>query len=481
MDVRVRNSFLKGPIRVPGSKSHTIRAVIFAAMAEGVCEITNPLTGEDCRSAIGAVGLMGAQAECEGELWRIRGAGEKLHLPSDVVHVGNSGSVLYFLSPIAACFDGWSVFTGDESIRSRPVAHLADALGQAGAQVHISRPGSSAPPVLIRGPIKASHIRTDGRLSQYISGFMMAAPLLDGTTDIELTDPKETAYLVMTKNWLEKLGVPVTAGKDMKHIRVQGPKRIQAFNTAIPSDWEAAAFPLTAVCIGSGEVSIEHIDTSGSQCDALIVPLLRSLGADIRLDRGTHALHIKGGARLSVEHFASFCANETEEDRRGIGFSLCDYARMDDTDADSADAAGTLRINCSSFPDAVCALAVAACFTEGTIVLEDIGVCRSKETDRIRVMAEQLSSLGADIREGKDFLTIRGHSPITKDGLPNGAFTLHGGTVESKKDHRVAMSLMCLGLALKKSQELTIKDAECCSVSFPGFIEKMRSLGAFIS
>ena len=194
-----------------------------------------------------------------------------------------------------------------------------------------------------------------------------------------------------------------------------------------------------------------------------------------------HALHIKGGARLSVEHFASFCAIETEEDRRGIGFSLCDYARMDDTDAGSADAAGTLRINCSSFPDAVCALAVIACFTEGTIVLEDIGVCRSKETDRIRVMAEQLSSLGADIREGKDFLTIRGHSPITKDGLPNGAFTLHGGTVESKKDHRVAMSLMCLGLALKKGQELTVKDAECCSVSFPGFIEKMRSLGAFIS
>ena len=138
----------------------------------------------------------------------------------------------------------------------------------------------------------------------------------------------------------------------------------------------------------------------------------------------------------------------------------------------------TLKVKMSSFPDAICALAVVACFTEGTTILEDAEVCRRKETDRIKVLKTELSKLGADIEETEDSLIIHGHSPLNADGSENKNFILHGGTVESYDDHRMAMSLSCLGLALPKNEELLIKDAECCSVSFPKFYEVMNNIGA---
>ena len=136
MKVETTFSSLSGSLSVPGSKSHTIRACIFAALAEGVSRIRNPLASEDCLSCISSIREFGAQAELASGVWTIRGAGKApgktLHLPENVVDVGNSGSVLYFLAPVAAVFDGYSVFTGDESIRTRPVMHMADALIQLG-------------------------------------------------------------------------------------------------------------------------------------------------------------------------------------------------------------------------------------------------------------------------------------------------------------------------------------------------------------
>lgn len=467
MNIRVQKAKPDGTIAIPGSKSHTIRAVILAAVAEGNSEIVNPLEGEDCISALKAVELIGAQTEQKPGLWKIRGAGKNFYLPSKEVNVGNSGSVLYFLSPIAAVREGRCVFTGDDSIQSRPVGHLIDALTQAGAKAYTAKPDGSTPPLFIEGPIRPARIYTDGRLSQYVSGFMMAAPFLDGTTEIELSDPKETPYLTMTRTWLTKLGVKADVSADFKHISVTGPQSWKGFKTVISSDWEAAAFPLIAALISGGTLNIENIDLSGSQCDGIIVPILKSLGADIVLDEAGGFLTVRGGARLAVH---------SQEADIGDFFlyagsrNAADFIRRESEDA--------LRINCSAFPDAVCALAVIACFTEGTIILDDIGVCRSKETDRIALMRRELQALGADIKEGSDFLIIRGHSPLTQNGSVNPAFKLHGGTAKTESDHRVAMSLACLGLGLPKGESLIVKNAECCSVSFPGFIEVMNKAGA---
>ena len=446
MKILAKKNSLSGNIVVPGSKSHTIRALILASLAEGVSHISNPLPSADCLSASKAIQEIGAKVDFDNEnnIWTVTGAGKNVHLPSNVVDVGNSGSVLYFFTPICATFEGWSIFTGDSSIRKRPVLHLLEALKQLGANCYVSRPEENAPPALVQGPIKAGKVVTDGRLSQYISGLMMASTLIDGKLEIELTDPKEVPYLDMTKYWLESLGVQVEMSSDYKKISVTGPYQLKTFDKAIPSDWEAVAFPLIAALISDSKITIDNVDGSGTQGDDAIVSVLQSVGADIQWNKETSQLFVTGGNRLSTENLAD----------------------------------KTLRVNLAGFPDAICALAVIACFIEGKTVLEDIGVCRRKETDRIKVMKSELEKLGAKVEEGEDFIAIYGHSPILADGSENPEFTLHGGNVESYDDHRVAMSLACLGLGLKEGENVIVNDAECCSVSFPGFFEVMNKINA---
>ena len=446
MKILAKKNSLSGNIVVPGSKSHTIRALILASLAEGVSHISNPLPSADCLSASKAIQEIGAKVDFDNEnnIWTVTGAGKNVHLPSNVVDVGNSGSVLYFFTPICATFEGWSIFTGDSSIRKRPVLHLLEALKQLGANCYVSRPEENAPPALVQGPIKAGKVVTDGRLSQYISGLMMASTLIDGKLEIELTDPKEVPYLDMTKYWLESLGVQVEMSSDYKKISVTGPYQLKAFDKAIPSDWEAVAFPLIAALISDSKIVIDNVDGSGTQGDDAIVSVLQSVGADIQWNKETSQLFVTGGNRLSTENLAD----------------------------------KTLRVNLAGFPDAICALAVIACFIEGKTVLEDIGVCRRKETDRIKVMKSELEKLGAKVEEGEDFIAIYGHSPILPDGSENPEFTLHGGNVESYDDHRVAMSLACLGLGLKEGESVIVNDTECCSVSFPGFFDVMNKIKA---
>lgn len=453
MKIQAVQSSLSGSIQAPGSKSHTIRALLLASLAEGTSHIRNPLPGEDCLSSGRAVRLFGAKVDLSNpEEWTVEGAGKDAHLPDDVVDAGNSGSLLYFMSPVAATFPGWTVFTGDKSIRTRPVLHVVDALRQLGAEAFVSRPESDAPPLILRGPVRAGKtVVTDGRLSQYISGIMMAACRLDGTTKIELTDPKETPFLNMTRLWLTSLGADVSVSDDYRHIAVTGPLRLKAFDRTIPSDWEAAAFPILAAVLTDSEITIQNVDYSGSQGDAAIVQTLQALGADITENVPANTLTVRGG-RKSRTPFGRLSA-----ERR---------------------AGGVFRANLSGFPDAVCALAAAACFTEGTVVIEDIGVCRRKETDRITVLREELGALGADITEGPDFLEIRGHAPLRADGSKNPEFRLHGGTAQSRGDHRIAMALACMGLALPAGESLTVCDAECCAVSFPHFFEAMRGIRA---
>jgi 3-phosphoshikimate 1-carboxyvinyltransferase len=458
MDILSGKTVLQGKIKVPGSKSHTIRALLFASLAEGTSHISNPLASADCLSSAGAIPLIGAGLSFDdgkNAVWTVEGAGKNIHLPEDVVNVGDSGSLLYFMSPVAATFPGWSIFTGDESIRNRPVEHVADALRQLGCEVYVSRPGRDAPPLIIHGPITKYTVVTDGRLSQYVSGMMMAATRIDGTLEIELTDPKETPYLTMTKQWLESFGVKVSVAPDFKHITVTGPAAIPAFDRTIPSDWEAVAFPLIAALISDSEITIENVDGSGSQGDDAIVQVLQSVGADIFWDRQAGSLTVRGGRRA---HAAS-----------GMVPGRLSAQKLP---------AGELHVNLAGFPDAICAVAAVACFIEGTTIIEDVGVCRRKETDRIEVMKEELEKLGVNTEEGPDCLVIHGHAPLTASGEKNSAFTLHGGSVETYGDHRVAMSLSCLGLGLPDGEKLTIKGADCCSVSFPGFFDTMNKIGA---
>ncbi len=451
MKAVAKKSLLSGHITVPGSKSHTIRALILAAMADGTSHISNPLPSNDCLSTAAAVRKVGAEVDFGDEggrdgssqVWTVKGAGSNLHLPEDQIDVGNSGSLMYFLCPVLSTMEGQCTFTGDESICRRPVNHLIDALCQFGAKGRCIN-GGSTPPFSFCGPIDVNKtLVTEGALSQYISGFMMAASRLNGTLHMELTNPKETPYLTMTKLWLESVGVPVSISDDFKKISVTGPVAFKAFDRAVPSDWEGVAFPLLAALISGSEIVIDNVDGSGSQGDDKIVEVLQSVGADIEWKKDAGQLIVRG-KRCSVD-----------------GKPCCGLSTSSLPD-------GQLTVEMNAFPDAICALAVAACFIEGKTVFTDIDICRKKETDRIQAMTSELTKLGAHIVDEGDRLVVFG----------DGGKSLHGGEVESFKDHRIVMSLSCLGLALKEGEQVIVNDAEWCSVTFPHFFDVMNGIGA---
>jgi len=422
---------LAGSLTVPGSKSHTIRAAIFAALASGTSTIRNPLPSADCLSCLDVIRAFGAEVRIEPGLWTVSAPANGIRLPSRVVDVGDSGSVLYFMTPVAATLPGWTVLTGDASICTRPIRALLEALNALGAEGFTTRPDADAPPVVVKGPFRAGRVALEGNLSQYVSGILMASARVAGTTVIDLKNPKEKPFLKMTCDWLESVGITVVRDDSrLDHFEITGPQKYRAFERTIPSDWEGVAFPLVAAVITGSHIEIDAVDCTGSQGDEAIVDILREMGADIVLDRRREVLVVNG---------------------TGVGTVAL--------------SGGTF--NCAGFPDAVPSLAVAACFARGDTVLTDIGVCRLKETDRITLMREELAKLGASLDEGPDYLVIHG----------TGGKGLHGGEVESHDDHRIAMALAVAGLAIDGAG-VTVHEAECCAVSFPAFYDTMNGIGA---
>lgn len=456
------DNFGKGKkIRVPGSKSHTIRALILACISEGETKIFNPLKSQDALSTAKAIKKIGAEIEFHDDqnYWLVKGAGKNFHIPETEIDVENSGSLMYFLTPVLATKKGRVEITGDSSICKRPVGHLIDALYQMGADAFCKNKDSETPPFEFTGPINNENILfTEGKLSQYISGFMMAATQMNGLTQIQLTAPQETPYLSMTEYWLKKYGVNCAISPDYKSIAVSGPVELKAQDVTIPSDWEAVAFPLIAGLIANEHIIITDIDSSGTQGDEKIVSLLKDYGADIVWDKEKQTLEINSFLK------------ENPAGTKYRKLSVKENSKI---------------ISMAEYPDAICALSVIACFAEGKTIFTDIDICRKKETDRIKVMKDLLSSLGADIKDNGNTLEINGHSPYKNDSTENinPEFMLHGGKVNSFLDHRVAMSLSCYGLFLPKEDSLTVLDAECASVSFPDFYSVMnKNLGTeFIS
>lgn len=432
MDICAKNNKLSGDICVPGSKSVTIRTLLLASMSNGICKIHNPLMSQDCISTMKAIEQIGAKIiENQNGVITILGTNNNLVVPQNPIDVGNSGSLLYFLSPIMATLDKECVFTGDKSICKRPVGHLIDALIQFGVKAE-SLKEKNLPPFKLCGPIDISKkIVTEGKLSQYISGFMMAALRLNGQMHIELTNPAETPYLLMTKEVISSLGADCQISKDFKQIKVKGPLTINAFERTIPSDWEGVAFPLIAALISKSKITIKNIDSSGIQGDDKIIEVLESAGADIIWDKVKNTLTVDG---------TTFNSKECH-----------------------------LKVDISSFPDAICALSVMACFIEGSVTFTNIDICRKKETDRIFAMRSELTKLGANVQEKDECLVVYGK----KDGC-----NLKGGIIESYDDHRIAMSFACLGLGLKDGDSVIIKNAECADVSFPDFYNVMNTIGA---
>jgi len=420
----VKKSRLSGNVLIPGSKSHMIRALYFGALGRGRSIIRNPVRSKDSLSAAGIVRALGVEIDMSGdEYWTVQGGG--LHLPEDILDVGNSGTSMNLGSALLASMSGWSAVTGDEQIRRRPVQPVLDALEQLGAHGFTLRNNGSAP-FVIRGPIAGGHARVDGIISQYVSSALIAASLAAADSEIIVEEPNEVPYIEMTVQWMHSLGVDVEKAKDYSTLYVRAGQSYASFDTPVPADFSSAAFILIGAAVTDSEVLLRGLDTEDVQGDKILIDILEDMGADIDVrNHGLDGILVRGGTGL--------------------------HGRT---------------IDCSVTPDSIPVLSVLGCYAEGTTRLVNIESSRLKETDRPLLMVRELSKMGADI-ELTDKELIITHSPLT------------GTKVDGHGDHRIAMALCIAGLIAEG--ETLVERVESAGVSYPGFDKALAELEADIT
>ena len=422
MRYHVDTSTVRGSITVPGSKSHTMRAVLFAAMAHGESRIHNYLPSPDTEAMIAACAALGAQIQRDDHTLTILGTGGNLRVPEGVIDVGNSGQVLRFVGALTALLPQQTIITGDHSICTlRPMSPLLKGLTQAGA-LAVSTKGDGYAPIIIRGKATAAHMHIDGQDSQPVSALLMLAAFLDGESTITVENAGELPWVALTLHWLDKVGVRYT-NHEFTRYTVTGPTRIAGFEYTVPGDWSSAAFPIAAALVRNEEVTLENMDFNDPQGDKAIIAALQDMGAQFTVD--------VPGKRLAVH---------THNGLHGA------------------------QINVNTIIDAVPILATVACFATSPTTITGAAIARHKECDRLHAIAQELGKMGARIEERPDGLLIH-------------PAPLHGAAATSWHDHRIAMSVAVAALSCG---ETTIEDVACVAKSYPGFAPAMRSLGAAI-
>ncbi len=424
MIAKSRKSTLSGHAQAPGSKSHTIRAVLMATMSDGTSYIRNPLTSQDAKSSLEAAEAFGAKVTMADGVWMVEGRGKNLQVPDNYLECGNSGTVSAFGSMMAGLVDGYTFITGDEQIRRRPIYPSVEAINALGGKAVFTKPGSDSCPIVVKGGLTGGKVHFTGLLSQMISATLMIAPLLPGETEILVDNPLETPYLQMTLDWIKRHGVEIENPQEFKYFKIQGGKSYQAQDTVIASDWSGVAFPLVAAVVTQSDVIIDGVDFHDSQGDKAVVDHLISMGADIQKDIEGGRLLIKGGKPLT----------------------------------------SGLTLDLQNTPDSLPAMSVAAAYAQGDTTFIGLDAVRLKETDRVAVMQSELGKMGASIEVGDDYMVVHGGKPLT------------GAMVESYRDHRIAMAMTIAGFFAKG--ETVVQDAECVAVTFPNFFEVMGNMGA---
>jgi len=420
MQLQSRKSRLKGSVLIPASKSHTIRAVAIASLADGESLIHNPLASSDAEASVRCYTALGARIDTSNpDTWKVTGMGGQISPPTETIDVGNSGTTLRIAMGSAALADaGRSTnFTGDEQIQSRPVGPLLNSLTDLGASCE-SLKGNGNAPVRITGQLRGGRTSIEAKTSQYLSSLLMCTPLTLGDTEIDVTLLNEPGYVQMTLDWLDRQGI-VYENENLRHFRVQGGQSYKSYEAPVPADFSSATFFLCGAALFGDGVTLEGLDFADSQPDKAVVEYLRAMGADIVVS--DNAITVKSS------------------DLRGV------------------------EIDMNATPDALPAMAVTAALSEGTTRLVNVPQARNKETDRISCMAKELEKLGASVEELPDGLVV--HSSKLKAARVNG-----------HSDHRIVMALALAGLAL--DEPCVIDTAEAISVTFPTFVDLMRSLGA---
>jgi 3-phosphoshikimate 1-carboxyvinyltransferase len=428
---------LKGRTRAPGDKSISHRALILGALAHGLTDIEGLLEGDDVKATARAMAAFGAGVERLGEgRWRVEGRGGFFE-PADVVDCGNAGTGVRLIMGAAAGFPLSATFTGDASLRSRPMNRVLKPLGQMGAE-WLCREGGRLPLTLKGGALKRISYAPPEPSAQVKSAVLLAGLHAEGGAEVVEAE----ATRDHTERMLRAFGVNVVtepAGAGAR-ISVSGGERLRGAHVAVPGDPSSAAFPLVAALVVPGsEVTVEGV---------LLNPLRTGLFETLR----------EMGADLSI-------GNAREEGGEPVGDITARYSALKGVEAPPERA--------PSMIDEYPILAVAAAFAEGPTVMRGLAELRVKESDRIALMAAGLAACGVAVEEEPEGLVVHGGAGASGNHGVRG-----GATVTTHGDHRIAMSHLVLGLAAQAP--VAVDEAAMIATSFPGFAALMRGLGADI-
>ena len=408
-------------MRLPGSKSITNRALVCAALASGETTIRGALFADDTEAMAEAVTVLGAavRADPAAETVRIRGVGGRIGLrPGAVIDARMSGTTGRFMVPVAATADEPVVIDGHPQLRARPFGELVDALRRLGARVESPSDGTALP-LRVTGPIRRGEASVAAdRSSQFLSGLMLAGPLVPDGVTLRLEGPTVSRpYVTMTAAVMAAFGATVEVEPDVVRVAGGGYRSPGCF--AVEPDASSASYFWAAAAITGGTVRVEGLGADSIQGDTRFVSVLEAMGAAVAAD-GT-ATAVTGGPL------------------RGVDVDL----------GDMSDTAPTL--------------AVVAALAEGPTAVRGIGFVRGKESDRIAAVVAELRRCGAEARELADGFAVE-----------PGA-VLRGARIRTYDDHRMAMAFSVLGLVVPGMQ---IEDPGCVAKTFPGFHEALEALRA---
>jgi 3-phosphoshikimate 1-carboxyvinyltransferase len=426
---------LRGRVRAPGDKSISHRALILGALAEGQTTIEGLLEGDDVIRTAQAMGEFGATVTREGGgSWRVMGHGRLLE-PQNVVDCGNSGTGVRLIMGAAAGFPIVSAFTGDQSLRGRPMMRILRPLGQMGA-TWLCREGGRLPLSLQGGGLTAIRYRPPEPSAQVKSAVLLAGLNTAGVTEVIEAE----ATRDHTERMLRAFGgeIEVEDQEDGRHIRLAGGQTLIGAHIHVPGDPSSAAFPLVAALITPGSaVTVESV---------LLNPLRAGLFVTLQ----------EMGADLTIEH-------ERDEGGERVGDITARHSALKGVEVPAERA--------PSMIDEYPILAVAAAYAEGPTVMRGIGELRVKESDRIAMMVAGLAACGVGAEEEPEGLIVAGTARANHRVAGGGRVRTHG-------DHRIAMSCLILGLGAE--EPVAVDEPGMIATSFPGFGALMAGLGAEI-
>lgn len=403
-------------VRVPGSKSHTNRALVCAALADGTSVLDGVLFADDTEAMMQLLVDMGLDLQIDRELRRVTVTGSAGELPAHdgILDARQSGTTSRFVLPMLTLGKGRYVLDGHEQMRARPFDDLVDALDTLGARIE----GTTLPLTVVGGQrLNGGTVQIPGSVSsQFLSGLLLSAPCASSPVHIEIVgELVSKPYIDLTLATMADFGVEVQRD-DYRSFDVPA-VGYRAAGVLLEPDASAASYFFAAAAITGGTVRVDGLGTNTVQGDVHFVDALERMGAEVT-------------------------RTETSIEVRGTG-------RLDAIDIDMSDISDTAQ-----------SLAVVAPFADGPVRITGIDFIRRKETDRIAAVVTELRRLGIEATEDDDGFTVHPGSPIA-------------GVVDTYDDHRMAMSFAILGLVVPG---ITIDNPSCVNKTFPDFFDVLAGL-----